>query len=380
MGTQTWPASLQPQTFSASLKKIGLQWRSPFNGTAQVVDFNAERWVFSLTLPPKRRENSGQVEALLYQLAGGIERVRCWHFVRPQPLGTMRGTPVLASQATRGNTTLSLGGVSGGVNLLQYTQDLDNAYWSKTNITVLQNSIAAPDRTLTAEKIVETTAASVTHLFGKIITLPANTPHTFTVYLKAAERSRAVVYFGKSSSPFTRIGIDVNLSNGTSSAADNGSPASVVARTVTDVGGGWYRVRLSGTFDAGSTDGYVEVRTHDGSSTTYTGDGISGLYIWGTQLQTGSTVSDYEPGTTLKAGDLIGAGSQLFMVASDVNDSGTGAMTVSVINRVRATIGAASAVTWDAPTVDFILPAMQPGAAYRPAILEPVAFDLEEIW
>lgn len=380
MATQTWPASLQPQTFSASLKKSGLQWRSPFNGTAQAVDFNAERWVFSMTLPPKRRSTSGQVEALLFQLAGGIERVRCWHFVRPQPMGTLRGTPTIASQAARGDTSLSLTGVSGGVNLLKYTKDLDNAYWVKTNVTVTQNATTAPDGTLTAEKIVENTDANVGHYLGKVITLPANTPHTFTLYLKAAERSRAIIYYGKSSSPFTRIGIDVNLSNGTSSPADNGSPSSVVARTVTEVGSGWYRVRLSGTFDVGSTDGYVEVRTHNGSSTTYTGDGTSGMYIWGTQLQTGSAVSDYEPGTTLKVGDLIGAGSQLFMVASDVNDAGTGAMTVPIVNRVRATIASASSVTWDAPTIDMIMPAMQPAVAYRPAILEGVAFELEEIW
>jgi hypothetical protein len=197
MGTQTWPTSLIPQTFSASLKKAGLQWRSPFNGTTQAVDFVAERWVFSLTLPPKRRSDSGKVEALLMQLAGGIERVRCWHFARPQPLGTLRGTPTMTSQAVRGDTSLAV---------------------------------------------------------------------TTTV------------------------------------------------------------------------------------------------------------------GATLKAGDLIGAGGQVFMVASDCTADGAAHITVPVINRVRATISAAAAVTWDAPTVDMILPAMQPAVAYRPAILDGVAFDLEEIW
>ena len=53
---------------------------------------------------------------------------------------------------------------------------------------------------------------------------------------------------------------------------------------------------------------------------------------------------------------------------------------VPIINRVRATIAQGASVTWDAPTIDMILPAMQPAVAYRPAILEGVAFDLEEIW
>lgn len=197
MTTTTWPSSLIPQTFSASLKKAGLQFRSPFNGTTQSIDFVAERWIFSLTLPPKRRSASGQVEALLFNLAGGIERVRCWHFVRPVPIGTMRGTPTMTSQAVRGATSLAVTSVSG---------------------------------------------------------------------------------------------------------------------------------------------------------------------------------------YTLKAGDVIGAGGQLFMVGADCVTDGSNHITVPIINRVRATISAAAAVTWDSPTAEFIMPAMQAGVAYRPAILDGVAFDLEEVW
>ncbi len=62
-------------------------------------------------------------------------------------------------------------------------------------------------------------------------------------------------------------------------------------------------------------------------------------------------VDGISPSTgTLLAGDLIGAGGQLFMVAADVTASG-GAATVSIVNRVRVALADNAAVTWDKPTI-----------------------------
>lgn len=200
MATIDWPAAIEPQQFTAGLRKAGLQFRSPFNGSTQSVDFVAERWVFSLTLRPRRlRDGSpGAHEALMNYLAGGVERVRCWHFARPQPLGTARGTITLSAQATRGATSLQI---------------------------------------------------------------------------------------------------------------------------------------------------------------------------------TGATASG-----TLKAGDLLGLGGQILMVKDDVTLNGSGAGTVAIVNRVRATNNIGASVTWDKPTAEFVMPANFAGASYRPAILEGMPLDLEEVW
>jgi len=40
-------------------------------------------------------------------------------------------------------------------NLLQYSQEFDNAYWTKSATTVTANATAAPDGTTTAEQIAE---------------------------------------------------------------------------------------------------------------------------------------------------------------------------------------------------------------------------------
>ena len=57
---------------------------------------------------------------------------------------------------------------------------------------------------------------------------------------------------------------------------------------------------------------------------------------------------------TLLAGDILGIGSQLFMVAADVT-AVAGAATVSIANRVRTAIADNAAVTWNAPTALFRL-------------------------
>jgi hypothetical protein len=198
MATYDWPEALVPQRAAWGSQGAGEQFKSPYNGTLQVVDYVAERWVVSATLPPARRVNAGAVEAFAMILRGGVHRVRVWHFGRPVPIGTMRGSPTLSGAVSRGGTSLPI---------------------------------------------------------------------------------------------------------------------------------------------------------------------------------TGGTAS-----STLKAGDMLGAGGQLFMVASDVTLNGSGAGSVPVVHRVRATIAGGSAVTWNRPTGDFIVPAWLASVVHGPGLIEGAALDLEEVW
>lgn len=120
MSTIDWPEALIPQEAQLVLRKSGRQFTSPFNGSTQSTDDIAERWVLSCTIPTVlRAENGGGLQSFCNALAGGVNRVRGWHFgSRGQPMGTLRGAPTLAVAAARGNQSISLTGCAVGDTLL----------------------------------------------------------------------------------------------------------------------------------------------------------------------------------------------------------------------------------------------------------------------
>lgn len=114
MITFDWPAALRQARMTWMLQKAGVGFRSPFNGTYQGLDFNAERWVVSVQLADDTRDAAHEIEALLDTLAGGVNRVRLWHFASGSrqapgvPRGTMRGTPTLAASVARGAASFNI--------------------------------------------------------------------------------------------------------------------------------------------------------------------------------------------------------------------------------------------------------------------------------
>jgi hypothetical protein len=108
MATFDLPSNLRPTTMEWGTIKAGVQHRSPFNGALESVEFPGERWRVSLTFNRGTPALAAQAEAFFSRVAGGSERVRLGHFLRPAPVGTMRGTPSLSAAAARGDLQLSI--------------------------------------------------------------------------------------------------------------------------------------------------------------------------------------------------------------------------------------------------------------------------------
>jgi hypothetical protein len=173
-------------------------------------------------------------------------------------------------------------------NLLLRSEEFDNASWTKTNSTITANTVVAPDGALTGDKVFEDTTTNSHTIYQSFI--PANaTTYTASVYLKAAERTFAFVGFNTGSMATTFI--SVNLSAGTISTA-LGTP---VATSITSVGNGWYRVSITLT-STGTLQSNFDIRTsEDGvwANRSYLGNGYSGIYIWGAQLEAGAFPTSY---------------------------------------------------------------------------------------
>lgn len=103
-----WPTSVKVQNCSIGFKKLSVGFRSMLNGTPQNVELPGGRWALSLTLVPVGINSAGEIESLLNYLAGGVNTVYCWHFARPVPRGTMRGSPTVNGGVTRGATSIAI--------------------------------------------------------------------------------------------------------------------------------------------------------------------------------------------------------------------------------------------------------------------------------
>ena len=159
-------------------------------------------------------------------------------------------------------------------NLVLRSEEFDNASWAKTNSTVTANAAVAPDGTSTADKLVENTANGI-HSAVQTVTVVSGTTYAFSAYVKAAERDFALIQSNFGNNVYGTV----NLSTGATNLIGGTGALNAVS-----VGDGWWRVSL--TAASSNPSGAFNIYTATNSTTfSYTGDGTSGIFIWGAQLE-----------------------------------------------------------------------------------------------
>lgn len=183
-------------------------------------------------------------------------------------------------------------------NLCIQSQDLATS-WINDDTTESANTIASPSGIVNADTLIEG-SGSATHGIIQNCTVTANTTLTASVFVKAKERTKGFLQFMDAATNLIGFRVFFDLTAGTLNNGVSITTGTYTGSTITAYANGWYRVTLIGNMGGVITAGrvYVALATVDGT-TSYVGDGASGLYVWGAQVEQAAFVSSYIPTTTI---------------------------------------------------------------------------------
>jgi hypothetical protein len=185
-------------------------------------------------------------------------------------------------------------------NLLGFTQEFDNAAWSKIRASITANVAVDPQGYMTADKLVIDTTASNTHQVFQNQSITSGTTYTWSVYAKAAEINQINLRF---SAQFPAGNTTFDLISGTKT-----NFGTVVDSTITDVGNGWYRCVFTQTANATGIASAQIFLAVSSSILITTANGTSGIFIWGAQLSDSASLDEYvyNPGAAPTAAAYYG--------------------------------------------------------------------------
>lgn len=180
-------------------------------------------------------------------------------------------------------------------NLVPYSQAFDQTsggWGSPSGATVTGNVIAGPDGTITADLMTEDVSTG-THRLVKDISVisPTNVTLTWSVYAKP--NGRNWFYIDSSVDGGNKLTY-FDVQNGVVGVTAAGFTAAIAS-----VGGGWYRCSVTGNSGSTGSGRYFQIGPASADNTnSYLGNGTSGVYLWGAQLEQRSSVTAYNATTT----------------------------------------------------------------------------------
>lgn len=192
-------------------------------------------------------------------------------------------------------------------NKCLYSEDFRNTAdagatrpWAYINTTLDYHpaGVTAPNGLAEACKIVENTATGNHYIYQNCASTSAN--FSYSIFAKDAGRQYLRIMIATSGfSSGSRVYATFDLQTGTSTI--NGITTSNIAASTQAFPNGWYRCTVTATITAGTTPAVgLFLSNVSGSSSTlpsYTGDGTSGVYVWGGDLEEALFATSYIPTT-----------------------------------------------------------------------------------
>jgi len=185
-------------------------------------------------------------------------------------------------------------------NLATNSELFSNASWTKYESSVTANAQTSPDGTNSGFKFIPSANGTLHYLYMNPA-MAANTSYTCSVFAKKAEYK--YLQIGLIYNPTSDCGAQFDLDAGTVTRQSGQSAGYTAANAIiTNVGNGWFRCSV--TLSAGRSDMALNITgsntlwTSGPSYLSFTGDGTSGIYLWGAQMELGAFPTSYIPATT----------------------------------------------------------------------------------
>ena len=169
-------------------------------------------------------------------------------------------------------------------NLITYSSDFSNAIWTKSGSSVTLNATTSPDGTINADKLVEDTSTGG-HQIQSITSSSNSTIYTTSVFVK---------YAGREWIRFTDAQSSNRIHFNTLTGVFGTVSGTVIDYNKTALENGWYKLSLTTTSVATAYTPRIALAEAD-NDVSYTGDGVSGVYIYGCSLEEGSYATSYIP-------------------------------------------------------------------------------------
>ena len=169
-----------------------------------------------------------------------------------------------------------------------YSEEFDNAAWTKTDATVTANQTTSPSGYVDADKLIPSSGLQGILQQNHLIT--ATQANTMSIFAKAGELNLITLANRDNASSSNSAIVTFDLLTGViSTAAAASGTYSAASATITNYGNGWYRLTLTFTSSASVTN-RVRAFTDD------SGDGTKGFFVWGAQFETNASyASSYIP-------------------------------------------------------------------------------------